>query len=79
VWPALAAAALLAAVAVFGLLRDREPSTLNNVAFAALHLSVLLAGAWPALRRPEPAPQRAPRALPAPEHARRHEREPLPA
>jgi cellulose synthase (UDP-forming) len=79
VWPALAAVGLLAAAALFGLLRDREPSTLNNVAFAALHMSVLLAGAWPALRRPEPAPaaERAPRA--ARERARRREREPLPA
>jgi cellulose synthase (UDP-forming) len=53
--PALAAIAVLLAVAVFGLLRDRDPATLNNVAFAAMHVAVLTAGVLPALRR-EPLP-----------------------
>ncbi|MGH2949641.1 MAG: glycosyltransferase family 2 protein, partial [Solirubrobacteraceae bacterium] len=48
--PALAAIAVLCAVGVYGLLRDRDPATLNNVAFAALHVAVLLAGVTPALR-----------------------------
>jgi cellulose synthase (UDP-forming) len=48
--PALAAAAVLIGVGVYGLLRDRSPATLNNVAFAALHVSVLVTGALPALR-----------------------------
>jgi cellulose synthase (UDP-forming) len=48
--PALAAVAVLVGVAGYGLAMDRSPSTLNNVAFSALHVSVLLAGAWPALR-----------------------------
>jgi cellulose synthase (UDP-forming) len=61
--PALAAIAGLAAVAAYGLLRDRDPATLNNVAFATLHIAVLLSGVWPALRR-EPLP--AARAAPAP-------------
>jgi cellulose synthase (UDP-forming) len=47
--PALATVGLLVAVAAYGLAKDRSPSTLNNIAFAALHISVLLAGAWPAL------------------------------
>jgi cellulose synthase (UDP-forming) len=50
--PALAAIAVLSGVAVYGLVRDREPATLNNVAFAALHVAVLLSGVLPALRRP---------------------------
>lgn len=36
-------------VAAYGLAKDRSPSTLNNIAFAALHITVLLTGAWPAL------------------------------
>ncbi len=52
-------AAVLVGVAVYGLLRDQEPATLNNFAFAALHVSVLLAGVLPALRA-------APLVMPAP-------------
>jgi len=64
--PALVAVAVLGAVAAYGLLRDRDPATLNNVAFAGLHIVVLLAGVMPALRRrPLPVPA-APRAIPAP-------------
>ena len=49
VWPALAALALLFGAALWGLARDRSPGTLNNVAFAALHIAVLLSGVWAAL------------------------------
>jgi cellulose synthase (UDP-forming) len=64
--PALAAIVVLLAVAGYGLLRDRSPATLNNVAFASLHVAVLLSGVWPALRRrPLPAAA-APRPIPAP-------------
>jgi cellulose synthase (UDP-forming) len=63
--PALVAIAALCAVGAYGLLRDRDPATLNNVAFAGLHVCVLAAGVWPALRRaPLPAP--APRPAPVP-------------
>ena len=51
VLPALACIAVLVSVGVFGLSRDRSPATINNVAFLALHVSVLWAGASPALRR----------------------------
>jgi cellulose synthase (UDP-forming) len=51
VLPALIAIGVLGASACVGLLRDRSPATLNNVAFAALHMCVLLSGAGPALRR----------------------------
>jgi cellulose synthase (UDP-forming) len=50
VLPALSAAALLAAVSLYGLAQTRSPAMLNNVAFAGLHMTVLLSGAWPALR-----------------------------
>jgi cellulose synthase (UDP-forming) len=59
------AIAVLVAVAAFGLLRDRDPATLNNVAFAGLHIAVLLSGVLPALRR-RPLPVVAPRPAPAP-------------
>jgi cellulose synthase (UDP-forming) len=54
--PALAALAVLVGVAGFGLARDQDPATLNNVAFAALHVCVLLAGVLPALRPSPLAP-----------------------
>jgi cellulose synthase (UDP-forming) len=86
VWPALLAVAVLVGAAAYGLSRGHDPSTLNNVAFAGLHVCVLLAGAWPALRRPEPAaavrPAELPRASSAgrPHRARRrHDGEPVTA
>jgi cellulose synthase (UDP-forming) len=63
--PALVAIAVLCAVGAYGLLRDRDPATLNNVAFAGLHVCVLAAGVWPALRR-APLPVAAPRPSPVP-------------
>jgi cellulose synthase (UDP-forming) len=51
VLPALIAISVLLLSACVGLMRDRSPATLNNVAFAALHVCVLLSGAGPALRR----------------------------
>ena len=51
VLPALIAIGVITVSACIGLLRDRSPATLNNVAFAALHVCVLLSGAGPALRR----------------------------
>jgi cellulose synthase (UDP-forming) len=61
--PALVALAVLLGAAAYGLQRDQDPATLNNVAFAALHVSVLLAGVLPALRS-------APLALPIAERER---------
>ncbi|MDX6659030.1 MAG: hypothetical protein QOH62_3823 [Solirubrobacteraceae bacterium] len=59
--PALAAAAVLLAIAVAGLVRGHDPSTLNNVAFACVHLTVLSFGVAPALRgRRRPAAAIAP-------------------
>lgn len=70
--PALAAIAGLVGVAAYGLLRDRTPATLNNVAFASLHVGVLLSGAWAALTRRAPKPSERRR------EARAPRREPLP-
>jgi cellulose synthase (UDP-forming) len=59
VWPALALLTLLAGAAVSGLARGLDPSTLNNVAFAAVHIAVLTAGVWGALAPGAPSPERA--------------------
>jgi cellulose synthase/poly-beta-1,6-N-acetylglucosamine synthase-like glycosyltransferase len=72
--PALVAIAVLVGASFFGLLHNLSAATLNNVAFAALHSSVLLLGALPALRlrrsallAPEPpVPHKQPRRLPTP-------------
>lgn len=53
--PALVAATILTAVAGYGLIRSTDQAMLNNVAFAGLHVSVLLAGAWGALSGDRPA------------------------
>jgi cellulose synthase (UDP-forming) len=63
--PTIVAVVVLAAVAAYGLSRDRDPATLNNVSFAGLHVVVLLAGILPALRR-RPLSAAAPRPAPAP-------------
>ncbi len=66
--PALLMLALLLAVAVIGVLRDRSPATLNNVAFAMLHVTVLSAGVVHALR-PAARPRKAEPAQPVREAA----------
>lgn len=45
----LTVAGILVAAIGYGLARDRSPATLNNVAFAMLHVTVLTAGVWPAI------------------------------
>jgi len=49
VLPALLAMAVLLSAIGYGLHRSVTAGTLNNVAFACLHLSVLLAGSWAAI------------------------------
>jgi cellulose synthase (UDP-forming) len=57
-WPALLAIATLLAASIWGLAHERSPSTLNNVAFALLHATVLGAGArWALMRRPPRGPE----------------------
>jgi cellulose synthase (UDP-forming) len=59
IWPALAMLAALIGAAAYGLAHSHSPATLNNVAFAALHITVLLAGVWGALVPGAPAPEAA--------------------
>ena len=47
--PTLVAVAVLVIAAAWGLARDRDAATLNNVGFAVLHVSVLLHGVSTAL------------------------------
>jgi cellulose synthase (UDP-forming) len=63
--PALVAIAVLIGAAVYGLSQSHGAATLNNVAFASLHASVLLTAAIPALRLRPSAPL-----LPDPPEAR---------
>jgi cellulose synthase (UDP-forming) len=56
VWPSLGAIAVLGAAIVIGLSRNLDAGTLNNVAFAAVHITVLSAGIRPALQRSAAAP-----------------------
>jgi len=55
VWPALAAVGILVAVSLYGLAKNQDAATINNVSFAAFHVSVLMTGCWAALQKP-PAP-----------------------
>jgi cellulose synthase (UDP-forming) len=68
--PALLAVAVLIGSAVYGLSQSHGAATLNNVAFASLHATVLLTAAIPALRlRPSapllPDPPRPSRPIPS--------------
>jgi len=49
--PVLLAVGILCGSAVYGLAGGVTASTLNNVAFVLLHVTVLLGGIWPALVR----------------------------
>jgi cellulose synthase (UDP-forming) len=55
VLPSLIAVAVLVSTALLGMARGLDPATLNNVAFASLHVTVLTVGLWPALRPTRPA------------------------
>jgi cellulose synthase (UDP-forming) len=58
VMPALAAVGVLVAVSIYGLVRERDAATINNVSFAALHVSILMTGCWAALQKPRaPTPE----------------------
>jgi cellulose synthase (UDP-forming) len=52
VMPALVAVGVLVAASVYGLARNRDAATINNVSFAAVHVSILLTGCWAALQKP---------------------------
>jgi cellulose synthase (UDP-forming) len=70
VWPALVAIAALVGVAGYGASQGHSPATLNNIAFAALHVCVLGAGVRLALVTHAPkAPSRREAAEPIAEPA----------
>lgn len=54
VLPALLCILVLVGAGAYGLAQDRSPATINNVAFLALHVTVLWSGAAPALLIPRP-------------------------
>jgi cellulose synthase (UDP-forming) len=58
VMPTLLAVAILLGASMSVLLSSTSPSTLNNVGFALLHVTVLLCGAAPALRLSRSSPRR---------------------
>ena len=54
--PALVVVGILVAVSIYGLIQNQDAATINNVSFAAFHVSVLMTGCWPALAKPRAAP-----------------------
>jgi hypothetical protein len=46
---------ILVAASAYGLIRHPNASTINNVSFAALHISILMTGCWAALEKPRAA------------------------
>ena len=55
VMPALVVIGVLLASCVYGLVRNPDAATINNVSFAAVHISILLTGCWAALQKPKAA------------------------
>jgi cellulose synthase (UDP-forming) len=52
VMPALVAVGVLAAACIYGLVTNPDAATINNVSFAAVHISILMSGCWAALQKP---------------------------
>ena len=52
VMPALVVVGILVGVSIYGLIKAQDAATLNNVCFAAVHVSILMTGCWPALAKP---------------------------
>ena len=50
--PALMAVGALVSASVYGLVRHPDAATFNNVSFAAVHVTILMTGCWPALQKP---------------------------
>ena len=55
VMPALAAIGVLVAASAYGLIHNPDAATINNVSFAAVHVSILMTGCWAALEKPHAA------------------------
>ena len=52
VMPALVAVGVLVAACIYGLIHNPDAATINNVSFAAVHVSILMTGCWAALQKP---------------------------
>ncbi len=52
VMPTLATVGVLVAACIYGLAKNRDAATINNVSFAAVHVSILMTGCWAALQKP---------------------------
>ena len=52
VMPALAAVGILVVASIYGLIHNPDAATINNVSFAAVHVSILVTGCWAALQKP---------------------------
>jgi cellulose synthase (UDP-forming) len=52
VMPALVAVTVLILACVYGAIRNLDSATINNVSFAAVHISILMTGCWAALQKP---------------------------
>ena len=52
VMPALVAVGMLIAASIYGLIHNPDAATINNVSFAAVHVSILMTGCWAALQKP---------------------------
>jgi len=58
VMPALVTVGVLVAACIYGLARNPDAAAINNVSFAAVHISILMTGCWAALQKPHaPAPE----------------------
>jgi cellulose synthase (UDP-forming) len=60
VMPALVVVGILVGVSIYGLIKAQDAATLNNVCFAAVHVSILMTGCWPALAKPRVPDSEAP-------------------
>jgi len=43
---------VLVAACIYGLIHNPDAATINNVSFAAVHVSILMTGCWAALQKP---------------------------
>ena len=62
VMPALVAVGVLVAACIYGLIHNPDAATINNVSFAAVHVSILMTGCWAALQKPRARSRRGARA-----------------
>jgi type III secretory pathway component EscS len=50
--PALVVVGILVSVCIYGLTQNQDSYTINNVSFAAIHITLLSTACWPALQKP---------------------------